>query len=115
MEVVIITAKKLEKSSWFSIRSEYYSDLYNSSGTGFVDETCRYKTEQYEGRYEVIVIGSFLVKIRVKSEFVLHIIYQRGKLYLTWMNEESLIADLCKMYNKGKIDLGYAEIEVEFY
>ncbi|MBX0310684.1 MAG: hypothetical protein JHC31_02580 [Sulfurihydrogenibium sp.] len=115
MEVVIVKAKKEEKNSWFLIESEFYSDIYNNAGTGFVDETCRYKTERYEGKYEVLTIGSFLVKIRVKEEFVIHLIYEKGKLYLTWMNEEGLIADLCKNFVKEKIDLGYAEIEVEFY
>jgi hypothetical protein len=116
MEVVIISAKKEEKSSWFLIESEYYSDIYSNSGTGFVDETCKYKTEKSEGRYEVITIGSFIVNLRVKEEFVLHLIYEKGKLYLTWMNDDFLIADLCKNFTKEKIDyLGKVEIELEFY
>jgi hypothetical protein len=116
MEVVVIQAKKdQERSSWFSIRSEFYSDLYNSAGTGFVDETCHFRTEKRTGRYEVITIGSFIVKIRVKEEFVLHLIYEKGRLYLTWMNEESLIADLHKDFIKEKIDYLGAEIQVEFY
>jgi hypothetical protein len=106
----LITVKASEKQ----IELDYYSDLYNDLGTGFVTEACLYKRDK-TGRVASFTVGSYFIKIKAKGEFILDIIYEKGKLYLSEIKNENLIADLCAKSIKEKIELDGAEIQIEFY
>jgi hypothetical protein len=117
MELITVksTKEQKENSLLFSIELDYYSDLYNDLGQGFIIETCLYKRERTNGRLASFTVGCYFVKIKVKKEFVLDIIYEKGKLFLSEIKNENLVADLCSGFIREKIELEEAEIKIEFY
>jgi uncharacterized membrane protein (Fun14 family) len=116
MELITIkSAKEQKENSLFSIELDFYSDLYNDLGQGFIIETCLYKKEKTIGRLASFTVGCYFIKIKAKKEFIIDIIYEKGKLYLSEAKDENLIADLCAKSIKEKIETEEAEIQIEFY
>ncbi len=109
MELITVKASKN-----LLTETEFYSDLYNDMGPGFIMETCLYKKEKGH-KLVSFTVGCYFIKIKVKKECLLDIIYEKGKLYLSKIKNENLIADLCSNFIKEKIELEEAEITVEFY
>lgn len=109
MELITVKASKD-----LLVEADFYSDLYNDLGEGFITETCLYKREK---TYKLLsfTVGSYFIKIKAKKEFIIDILYEKGKLYLSEIKSENLIADLCSGFIKEKIELEEAEITVEFY
>lgn len=115
MELITVKATKQKENSLFSIELDYYSDLYNDLGKDFITETCLYKKEKTNGKLVSFTIGSYFIKIKVKKESIIDIVYKKGKLYLSEIKDENLIGDLCSDFIKEKIELEEAEIYIEFY
>jgi len=62
MELITVKASKN-----LLTETEFYSDLYNDMGSGFIMETCLYKKEKGH-KLVSFTVGCYFIKIKVKKE-----------------------------------------------